>query len=244
MVASPLAVPTKSQHLPVKATNWLENILFVAIPALVLVAVYYYISPALAQYISMAVARMLATTLLMIGLLVAAAVGFVNEGHPLTWEALATRFRLTGLSKTGWLWAAGGLVVYVALAVVANGVVPSIYKAIGFTPPIETAEPWGLSALPLVAIMLVLNILGEEIWWRGYLLPRQEAQFGKSAWLWHGILWAFFHVFKWWTIPAMLVVCPVVPCVAQRTRSTWPGMLLHFVVNGLGILVTVIQLLR
>jgi membrane protease YdiL (CAAX protease family) len=94
-----------------------------------------------------------------------------------------------------------------------------------------------------VVLTLVLNILGEEIWWRGYLLPRQEAQFGKSAWVWHGILWAFFHLFKWWTIPALVPVCLVVPFVAQRTRNTWPGMLSHFVLNGLGMLVAVIQLL-
>jgi membrane protease YdiL (CAAX protease family) len=33
----------------------------------------------------------------------------------------------------------------------------------------------------------VLNIMGEEILWRGTMLPRQELAFGKWAWLFHGI---------------------------------------------------------
>jgi hypothetical protein len=30
-------------------------------------------------------------------------------------------------------------------------------------------------------VMLVCNIGGEELWWRGYVLPRQELAFGKAA---------------------------------------------------------------
>ena len=226
-----------------EATRWFENILLFGLPALGMVAAFYFISPALAQFMPLGEARLLAGSLVMVGLLLASLIGFLGEGHPRTMTAFIERFRLTRMNKRTWLWAVGGLVAYVLLAVTANASVPLVYRAIGFTPPIETAEPWGLSALPLVLFTLALNILGEEIWWRGYILPRQEAQFGKSAWVWHGILWAFFHAFKWWTIPPLLFVCLVVPFVAQRTRSTWPGILSHLVVNGLGILLAVVQLL-
>src|SRR5205807_1973574 len=44
-------------------------------------------------------------------------------------------------------------------------------------------------------VMLACNIGGEELWWRGYLLPRQEAAFGKAAWIIHGMYWSLFHLF-------------------------------------------------
>jgi membrane protease YdiL (CAAX protease family) len=30
-------------------------------------------------------------------------------------------------------------------------------------------------------LILVCNIGGEELWWRGYVLPRQELAFGRAA---------------------------------------------------------------
>jgi membrane protease YdiL (CAAX protease family) len=188
-------------------------------------------------------ARMLASSLVLGGMLIAALIGFASEGQSFTWGDFAQRFRLTRMDKRTWLWAVGALIMSILLAGLANALVPLFYKSIEFTPPIETAEPWGLSALPLLLTNLVLNVLGEELWWRGYILPRHELQFGRSAWIWHGVMWAFIHAFKWWTIPALLFFCLVIPFVAQRTKNTIPGIFSHFVVNGLGILLVVIQLM-
>jgi membrane protease YdiL (CAAX protease family) len=242
MSATSLTKSSSIQTGSLKATTWPDNILLFGIPAVAMYAAYYFVSPMLADFMPLGEARMLAGSLVMTGMLIAALVGYANEGQPFTWTAFSQRFRLYRLDGRTWLWAIGGLIVYVLLALLANNIVPLIYNAIQFTPPIETAEPWGLSALPLVLTTLVLNIFGEEVWWRGYILPRNELQLGRSAWIWHGVLWAFFHAFKWWTIPALLFVCMVVPFVAQRTKNTVPGILSHFVVNGLGILLTVIQL--
>jgi len=35
-------------------------------------------------------------------------------------------------------------------------------------------------------VILVCNIGGEELWWRGYVLPRQELAFGRATWVIHG----------------------------------------------------------
>jgi membrane protease YdiL (CAAX protease family) len=32
-------------------------------------------------------------------------------------------------------------------------------------------------------VILVCNIGGEELWWRGYVLPRQELAFGRATWV-------------------------------------------------------------
>jgi membrane protease YdiL (CAAX protease family) len=62
-------------------------------------------------------------------------------------------------------------------------------------------------------LILVCNIGGEELWWRGYVLPRQELAFGRSAWIIHGIGWSVFHLFMQPTL--------------WDTRSTWPGIVGH-----------------
>ena len=48
--------------------------------------------------------------------------------------------------------------------------------------------------------MLIFNIVGEELWWRGYIFPRQEKQHGRFTWVLHGLLWTLFHAFKWWDL--------------------------------------------
>jgi membrane protease YdiL (CAAX protease family) len=191
----------------------------------------------------LAEARMIAGGLVLLGMLLASVIGFFLEGQPPTWSAFTERFRLNPMNGRIWLWTLGSTVVYVLLAVIANAVFPLLYRAMDFTPPIDTAEPFGRAAIPLALLYLLLNIFGEELWWRGYILPRQELQLGRYTWLVHGILWAWFHAFKWWTIPALMIVCLVVPFVAQKTKNTYPGILAHLVINGLGLSITIVQLL-
>jgi membrane protease YdiL (CAAX protease family) len=76
----------------------------------------------------------------------------------------------------------------------------------------------------------VCNIGGEELWWRGYVLPRQELAFGRTAWVVHGISWSVFHLFMQptlWDATRMAITGVALSFVAQRTRSTWPGIVGH-----------------
>ncbi len=97
---------------------------------------------------------------------------------------------------------------------------------------------------------LLCNVMGEELWWRGYLLPRQEMAHGRAAWLVHGALWAAFHraawlvhgalwaafhlFFQWtlWDLVRMLPTCCALAFVAQHRRNTWPGVFGHAVGNS------------
>jgi membrane protease YdiL (CAAX protease family) len=84
------------------------------------------------------------------------------------------------------------------------------------------------------AVMLVCNIGGEELWWRGYVLPRQELAFGRSAWIVHGIFWSAFHLFMqptFWDTTRMAISGFALSFVAQRTKNTWPGIIGHTIGN-------------
>jgi membrane protease YdiL (CAAX protease family) len=79
-------------------------------------------------------------------------------------------------------------------------------------------------------VMLVCNIGGEELWWRGYVLPGQELAFGRAAWVVHGICWSVFHLFMQptlWDTVRMAITGVALSFVAQRTKSTWPGIVGH-----------------
>jgi membrane protease YdiL (CAAX protease family) len=79
-------------------------------------------------------------------------------------------------------------------------------------------------------VILVFNIGGEELWWRGYVLPRQELAFGRTTWVVHGVFWSVFHLFMQptlWDTIRMAITGMALSFVAQRTRSTWPGIVGH-----------------
>lgn len=77
------------------------------------------------------------------------------------------------------------------------------------------------------------NIAGEELLWRGYLLPRQVKAIGSQAWIFNGVLWAVFHAAIGWRIALVLIPIEfVVPYVVQKRRNTWLGVLIHGIYNG------------
>ena len=84
----------------------------------------------------------------------------------------------------------------------------------------------------------VLNIGGEEFVWRSFVLPRQQAHFGRRAWLVNGILWWLFHAaFPWQVLFTLVPIALILPFIVQRRRSTWIGIVIHGAFGAAGFLV-------
>ena len=103
----------------------------------------------------------------------------------------------------------------------------------GFAPTqfmgIPLAGQWWVALYYLVVFMLS-NIAGEELLWRGYLLPRQEVVYGRGAWVVNGLLWATFHIFFQWTLwdlVRMVPTCCALAFVAQHRHNTWTAVIGH-----------------
>jgi membrane protease YdiL (CAAX protease family) len=223
----------------IKPAKLVESLFLFGISAGLLAASLYWFWPFLASLgLSRSIAYALAISSLNIGLGLAALVGYRLEGRPWKWSSFAQRMRLTALRGRAWWWVVGGVLVFGLISLFFVIILPMVYKALHFIPPEMTEIEMNLFT---TVIVLFLNIVGEELWWRGYILPRQELVFGKSTWLLHGILWACFHMFKWWAVPPMMISCCVIPFVAQRTKNTWPGMLSHFLINGAGSLISALS---
>ncbi len=235
MAAPAVLSPASRLELkPMKPMGLLQSIILFGVPALALAASLNWLWPALmAAGIDRPAAYTISLGLVNGGLLIAAVAGYLLEGNPLTWSAFPRRMRLTSMSGRAWLWTLAGILVFGIGALLINSLAMMVYKALNFSMPDISS---GATTIWMNLAILVLNVAGEELWWRGYIQPRQELAFGKLTWLIHGTLWACFHMFKWWAVPFMLITCQVIPFVAQRTKNSWPGTISHFVVNGVGVI--------
>jgi membrane protease YdiL (CAAX protease family) len=95
---------------------------------------------------------------------------------------------------------------------------------------------WGWFALAVLVVFLAPLV--EELLFRGLLLPRMRAAFGKRGWVANGTLFTLYHVHQPWSMPATLldgIFAAAYP--TKRYRSTWMGIITHtlpsFIITGI-----------
>lgn len=238
---------------------WLA-LLFFGLPALIFRLAIYWGMPnmmeaGLTQYQAFIVSFTAPSAILF-----ALAFGFAQqEGGGMSWHDLRARFRLHRMTRQDWLWTVGGfLFAFLAGGMLAGAARQLIaaFPAIAppaFFPPIldprvtlstavftdfvgaSLVGNWGVFIL--YAVALFFNIFGEELWWRGLILPRQELAHGRRAWGIHGLLWLLFHVpFYPWAAVSLLPICLTIAYVSQRRQNTTPAIIMHWLYNGLPLL--------
>lgn len=240
------------------------SLLFFGVPTAIGVIGVYVVMPALARAgLSLFWNYMVSVVGMFPLLLGAAVVAYRLEGRTASWDDLKLRFRVVGLSKKEWLWTAGLLIVYVGGQMLLMPTARWLASVLPFPLPeglphaldprvAKTSIPteflgvpllgnWGMALLYLV--ILSLNIIGEEFWWRGYILPRQELVHGRWTWFVHGILWTLFHAPFWWNLFSLLPSTLSLPFVTSRLKNTTPGIIVHFAMNGLGYVMILLGIL-
>ncbi len=236
---------------------WKAILLFAATSALIYIAVYFFIPRLIAKELTFLQAYLICFYTPFAAIFVAAFVAFRIEGGTFSWSALVERYRLKNIDKKAWIWIAGltvfSLSSYLALSFTGRLLASvswlspptffpaeinphkSIVSGVFMDTPLK--GQWWI--IPAYAGGWFLNVFAEELLWRGYLLPRQEALYGKYAWAIHGMLWTLWHVFWKWNLIVILPVAFAIPFVVQRTKNTWVGIIAHGIVNfiPLGIIV-------
>ncbi|MDX6301421.1 MAG: protease family protein [Nocardioidaceae bacterium] len=82
--------------------------------------------------------------------------------------------------------------------------------------------------LILVAMFMFNTVLGEELLFRGLLLPRMRGAFGRWDWAANGVLFALYHLHVPWVIPqTVLVDTFALAYPSRRYRSAVLGILTH-----------------
>jgi uncharacterized protein len=80
----------------------------------------------------------------------------------------------------------------------------------------------------VIVVMLLFNtVLGEELLFRGFLLPRMHQAFGRADWVANGVLFAAYHLHVPWSIPTNLLDMLWLSYPSMRYRSAWIGIAVH-----------------
>jgi membrane protease YdiL (CAAX protease family) len=169
-------------------------------------------------------------------LLLAARLILKREGCRFDRNTWRERLRFRALTRRDLAWTLGGFaVIGLASLLVLRGL-EALVGNFDHSPPFMSFPPLTPGRYWLLAVWLpywILNIMGEEILWRGVMLPRQEKRFGRLAWLVHGSGWMLFHIaFGWQLLLTMLPILFILPYVVQKTGNSWTGVILHAGING------------
>jgi uncharacterized protein len=85
---------------------------------------------------------------------------------------------------------------------------------------------WGWYAV-LVVLAVFNTVLGEELLFRGLLLPRMKGVFGRWDFVANGALFALYHLHQPWDIPTSLVDIFALAYPSRRFQSAWMGIIVH-----------------
>jgi membrane protease YdiL (CAAX protease family) len=86
---------------------------------------------------------------------------------------------------------------------------------------------WGVFGLFFVSA-LFNTVLGEELLFRGLLLPRMAGAFGKWDWVMNGLLFGFYHLHQPWGILSSAIDGIFMYALPSRYfRSAWFGIIAH-----------------
>jgi membrane protease YdiL (CAAX protease family) len=135
--------------------------------------------------------------------------------------------------RGGWLWL---IVVPLVLVVAAEEVLPTLPTPVNRDLGLILGTPegqgflagnWGWFAV-LVTMFVFNTVLGEELLFRGLLLPRMRGVFGRWDWAANGFLFAIYHLHVPWVIPQTLLVDTfVIAGASRRYRSALVGVAVH-----------------
>lgn len=133
-----------------------------------------------------------------------------------------------------------GLIAVFVLSGILAVVLPRVIPNFTPQPPFLTLNPLAPGEYWILVCWLPLfffNIFGEELFWRGLLMPLQENAMGKNTWWFHAICWMVFHIpFGINMILLLLPIFFIQSFLVWKFKNTWIGIIIHGVYNGAGFL--------
>lgn len=178
-----------------------------------------------------------------------------HEQGTLRWPVLKQALWLNGPRnpKTGqpsprlW-WMVMPLIVLLALEEMLPALPTPLARDAGLFFSSDAGKDW-LSGnwiwFAILVVQFVLNTaLGEELFFRGLLLPRMGA-FGRGDWLMNGVLFAGYHLHEPWVIPQTLLVDTfAIALPSRRWRSALIGIAVHSAQTVFFIVIALTLVLR
>ena len=169
-------------------------------------------------------------------LIIAGVIMLKKEGYRLTKETFQERLRFRPMTVRDWQYSLVALIVIGILTGAIMLLMQAVVPSFNHTPSFMEFEPLSSGRYWILGLWFpfwLLNIGGEEFFWRGVLFPRQQAAWDKYTWLLHGTGWMIFHLaFGWQLLVMLLPLLYIESYVVQKTQNSWTGVFLHGVING------------
>jgi membrane protease YdiL (CAAX protease family) len=175
-----------------------------------------------------------------------------REAGTFSWTELRRRLWLTtprdpetGQSRPRlWLWLVPLIVLTALFDTQVKGVIDRLWASLfpflaepqGFAFGAAFASPeakarlvgaWGIWSL-FVVQALFNTVIGEELLFRGLLLPRMAGVFGRWDWAANGLLFGLYHLHQPWGLLRSTVNGVLLYALPSRSaRSSWFGIVAH-----------------
>lgn len=225
---------------------WLSIVLF-GVPALLLWVMTRTLIPNLVERgWEPLLAWFLTAGFLFALLLIAAVAGAILAGKRSLPDILR-ELRVRPLSSAEWRLTGLALLATILAITALQAINTGVWPRLPAHPPFMSVSPLAPAQYYILVLWLpffALNIIGEELWWRGFIQPRQEPVFGANTWIVQGSLHGAFHVsFGTGVLLLLIPVLFAIPWAVQRTKNTTAGIIIHAGVNGPGFLAVSLGLL-
>jgi membrane protease YdiL (CAAX protease family) len=246
---------SKTQLNPnVKPMPVWESLLYFFAITLLMIVCFYVVRPYLEQLgLNEYSAYLLSLSIVGVVMLVWTFIALRREGNLKNRETFLNRLRLKGFNSRILGWSIGlGLLMFLSTAIfsplisklISDGLLPIPDQIPDYINPLKQLSIAQIKiqlisqgVVFFIPIVLIINIFGEEFFWRGVVFPRQELKHGKITFLIHGLIWAFTHLFQYWLIVPILIGSIALSFLVQRTKNTWIGILAHLINNVLPFII-------
>jgi membrane protease YdiL (CAAX protease family) len=148
-------------------------------------------------------------------------------GQGRLWWWLIPVFLLTAL----WQLQVGGVVNHLWVSLFPALAEPPSFSMAGFldTPEgqAQMVGAWGFYFLFIVQA-LFNTVIGEELLFRGLLLPRMASAFGKWDWVANGVLFGIYHLHQpWGSVSAAIEGAFLFALPSKLFKCAWFGIIAH-----------------
>lgn len=187
---------------------------------------------------------------------------YKSEGNAWNISDFKSRMQLKPLKKADWLWIIGIILVSFIIVLVGTPVMNKLAQIPFFSPPDffpaeinpnKTSAAGYMMGFKLSGEHWVIiayfagwffNIFGEELLWRGMILPRQIKRYGSKAWIIHGLMWGLWHFFWKWQVVTLIPFSLFFSYVAYKRKNTWIGIISHGAVNAIPLILVIVNVLK
>ncbi len=233
-----------------KPVSILKSIWYFVISSLLInIGVYYLIPMLVDEGIPFLVGYFIFFYLPLALLFFTALIQYQKEGNAWNVIDFKNRMQLTPLKKGDWLWIAIIIVSYFVALLILTPIINEIAKIPFFSPrdffpaeinPNKIITPgyaWDYKLSGQYWVVLVyfigwfFNIFGEELLFRGMILPRQVKMYGSKAWLYHGIIWGLWHCYWKWQLVLYIPFTLLFSYAVYKRRNTLVGIIAHGTLN-------------